>query len=150
GILFAYLGYGVWALVIQYLIGSIISVIMLLYLSKWKPSLLFSKKSFKALFGFGSKLLVVGIVAEIVRNIYNITIGKVYSAAELGFYSRAKSFAELTAGTVTSVLYQVTYPILASLQDDRQKMISVFSRMIRMSAFLTFPTMTILALLADP
>ncbi len=150
GIFFAFIGFGVWALVFQNLIRSTVTVIMLLYLSRWKPSFLFSKQSFKALFGFGSKLLVAGLISEIFRNIYNITIGKVYSAAELGFYTKAKSFAELTAGTITSVLHQVTYPILASLQDDRKKLISVFSRMIRMSAFVNFPAMTMLAVLADP
>jgi teichuronic acid exporter len=150
GIFFAYMGYGVWALVIQNLVRSIVSVIMLVRLSKWNPSFTFSKKSFNTLFKFGSKLLVAGLIAETFRNIYNITIGKIYSAAELGFYTRAKSFAELSAGTVTNVIHQVTYPILASLQDDNKKMISVFSQMIRMSAFIIFPTMTILALVADP
>ena len=150
GIIFAYLGYGVWSLVIQNLIRSTITVIMLWFLSRWKPSLLFSKQSFRALFGFGSKLLLAGIIAQLFRNIYNIIIGKVYSAAELGFYAKALGFADLTAGTVTDVLNQVTYPLLASLQDERERMIFVFSRMIRMSAFFIFPIMTTLALLADP
>jgi teichuronic acid exporter len=150
GIVFAYKGFGVWALVIQAIAGTIVSVAMLWYLSHWKPSLAFSKDSFKKLFGFGSKLLLAGLYAQTLNNIYNITIGKVYSAAELGFYTRAKAFAEMTAGTVTSILQQVTFPILASLQDDRERMVSVYRRLIRMAAFFIFPVMTMLALLADP
>jgi O-antigen/teichoic acid export membrane protein len=150
GIFFAYIGYGVWALVIQQLVNALVSVIMFWFLSKWKPSLLFSKQSFNDLFGYGSKLLISGLYSQTMNNIYNIAIGKAFSAAELGFYTRAKSFAELTAGTVTSVLHQVSFPILASLQDDRKKMVHIFSRMIRMSSFFIFPAMTMLALLADP
>ena len=150
GIYFAYIGYGVWALVIQNLFRSSITVIMFWFLSKWKASILFSKQSFKELFGFGSKLLIAGLYAQVFNNIYNIVIGKVYAASELGFYTRAKSFAELTAGTVTSILHQVSFPILASLQDDKKKMVSVYSRLLRMTTFVIFPTMTMLALLADP
>ena len=150
GILFAYMGYGVWALVIQQLINALVSVIMFWFLSRWKPSFLFSKQAFKDLFGYGSKLLLSGLYAQTMANIYNIAIGKAFSAAELGFYTRAKSFAELTAGTVTSVLHQVSFPILSSLQEDRKRMVHIFSRMIRMSSFIIFPAMTMLAILADP
>jgi teichuronic acid exporter len=150
GILYAYKGYGVWALVIQNLTQTMISVVMFWFMSKWKPSILFSKQSFRNLFGFGSKLLISGLYAQAMNNIYNIVIGKAFTAAELGFYTRAKSFAELTAGTVTSVLQQVTFPILATLQDDKKRMISVFRSIIRMTTFFIFPAMTLLAILADP
>jgi O-antigen/teichoic acid export membrane protein len=150
GILFAILGYGVWALVIQQMSNAVVSVVMFWFLSKWKPSLLFSMQSFKELFGFGSKLLLSGLYAQTINNIYNIAIGKVFTASELGFFTRAKSFAELTAGTITSVLHQVSFPILSSLQDDRERMVRIFGRMIRMSAFFIFPAMSILAMVADP
>lgn len=150
GVFFAFNGYGVWALVIQNLVRTSVSVILLWLFSKWKPTLIFSKQSFKELFGFGSKLLLAGLYAQTLNNVYNIAIGKAYAASELGFYTRAKSFAEITAGTVTSILQQVTYPILASLKDDTERMISVYSRLLRMTAFFIFPAMTMLALLADP
>ena len=144
------MGFGVWALVIQNLVGSIISVILFWFLSKWNPSIVFSKQSFQNLFGFGSKILLSGLLAQILNNIYNITIGKAYSAAELGFYTRANSFSQLIPNLVARVLHQVSYPILASVQDDKERLVSIFKRMIRMSAFIIFPLMTILAVLADP
>ena len=150
GVFFAYKGYGVWALVIKTIAGSIITMGMLWFLSKWKPSILFSWQSFKELFGYGSRLLAASIYTQVLQNIYKITIGKAYSAADLGFYSKAKSFSELTSGTVNGILHQVTFPILASLQDDRSKMISVYSRLIRMTAFVIVPAMTLLALSAEP
>lgn len=149
-LILAFLGWGVWALVAQNIIGSFAAVVSIWYLSRWKPSLRFSKESFKSLFSYGSKLLIAGIYAQTLNNVYNIAIGKAYSSSELGHYTRAKSFAELSAGTVSSILQQVTFPILASLQGDRKRMVSVYSRLIRMTAFFIFPIMTLLSLLADP
>lgn len=147
---FAFTGWGVWALVIQNLVRAFVSVVMFWILSHWKPSIMFSKQSFKALFGFGSKLLISGLYATGLNEIYNITIGKVYSASELGYYTRSKQFAEVSSGTVTGIIQQVTYPILASIQDDNDRLVSVYRRLIKMTAFLVFPAMTLLALLAHP
>jgi O-antigen/teichoic acid export membrane protein len=146
----AYFGWGVWALVMQTIATSVISVVLLWQFSHSKFSILFSIHSFKDLFGFGSKLLISGIYGQLFNNIYNIVIGKAYSAADLGYYTRSKAFAEMTSGTVTSILYQVSYPILASLQHDRDKLIQVYRRLIGMTSFFVFPAMTLLALLADP
>lgn len=146
----AYIGFGVWALVCRQVLGAILAVLLLWYYSRWKPSLAFSRQSFKQLFGYGSKILAAGIYAQTFQNIYNITIGKVYTAGELGFYTQAKQFADVSAGTVTSILQQVTFPILASLQDNREKMIVVYRQLIKMTAFFIFFAMSTLAILAEP
>jgi teichuronic acid exporter len=92
GIMAAINGYGVWSLVIQMLIGSFASSLSLWFLTNWIPSIAFSKKSFKSLFGYGSKLLIAGLYAQILNNVYNICLGKFYTTASLGYYTRAKSF----------------------------------------------------------
>jgi O-antigen/teichoic acid export membrane protein len=92
---FAYTGFGVWSLVIRQILNSGISVILLWYFSRWKPSFVFSKQSFKNLFGYGSKLLAQGIYAQTLQNIYNITIGKYYSTSDLGYYTQAKQLVEI-------------------------------------------------------
>jgi teichuronic acid exporter len=143
-------GYGVWSLVVQMLIGSFASSFSLWLLSNWRPSIVFSKKSFKSLFGYGSKLLIAGLYAQILNNVYNICLGKFYSTATLGYYTRAKSFADISAGTVVSILQQATFPILAKVQHDKEKLVSIYCRIIRMSAFLIIPSMTLIALLAKP
>lgn len=144
----AYLGFGVWALVIQQLISTSVNVALISYQNKWKPSIKFSKDSFQNLFGFGSKLLITSLVAKFFQEITNLAIGKYYSASDLGYYSKAKGFAEMSSGTVTGILQRVTYPILATLRDDREKMISVYRRLIRMTSFFVFPLMTLLSLLS--
>lgn len=150
GVIAARTGFGVWALVIQTLLGSLATSVSLWVFSNWSPSIAFSKKSFKSLFGYGSKLLIAGLYAQILNNVYNICLGKFYPTASLGYYTKAKSFADLSAGTVVSVIQQVTFPILTSVQDDRAKLVSIYSRLIRMSAFFIIPLMTLIALLAKP
>lgn len=143
-------GCGVWSLVVQILIGSFVTSASLWVLSNWSPSIAFSKKSFDSLFGYGSKLLIAGLYAQILNNVYNICIGKFYPTASLGYYTRAKSFADVSAGTITSVLQQATFPILTSVQHDKERLVSIYSRMIRVSAFLIIPIMSLIALLAKP
>jgi teichuronic acid exporter len=150
GIIAAINGYGVWSLVIQMLTGSFCSSASLWFLSKWSPSVAFSKKAFKSLFGYGSKLLVASLYAQILNNVYNICLGKLYLTATLGYYTKAKSFADISAGTIVSVLQQSTFPILTSVQHDKERLISIFSKMIRMSAFFIIPIMTLISLLGKP
>lgn len=150
GVMAAINGYGVWSLVIQVLTGGLASSLSLWFFSNWSPSFVFSKKSFKSLFGYGSKLLMAGLYAQLLNNIYNICLGKFYPAASLGYYTRAKSFADLSAGTIVGVIQQATFPILAAVQHDKEKLVSIYSRMIRMSAFFIIPIMTLIALLAKP
>ena len=150
GVIAAKGGYGVWSLVLQTLLGSLATSVSLWVFSNWSPSIAFSKKSFKSLFGYGSKLLIAGLYAQILNNVYNICLGKFYPTASLGYYTKARSFADLSAGTVVSVIHQATFPILSSVQDDREKLVSIYSRLIRMSAFFIIPLMTLIALLAKP
>ncbi|MBZ4042532.1 lipopolysaccharide biosynthesis protein [Flavobacterium hibisci] len=150
GVIAAVNGYGVWSLVIQTLIGSFATSLSLWFLSKWNPSVAFSKKSFKSLFRYGSKLLIAGLYAQVLNNLYNISLGKFYTTATLGYYTRAKSFADISAGTIVSVLQQAAFPILTSVQHDKEKLVSIYRKMIRMSAFLIIPVITLIALLAKP
>ncbi len=149
-IFLAYYGCGVWALVVQIILRALFSSLVLFYISHWQPINSFSNESFRSLFGFGSKLLAAGLVSTAFKEIYNIVIGKVYSSTQLGYYNRAYNFADLSSGAVTSILHQVTFPILSSLQNEVIRMISVYRRIIKMTAFFIFPTMTMIALLAEP
>jgi len=150
GVGLAYYGYGVWSLVYQTLIRGAIVTIMFWLFSKWRPSLIFSILSFKQLFRFGSKLLGAGVIGTIFQNIYFIIIGKIFSAKELGYYTRGFQFAEITSGTVTSVIQNVSFPLLASIQDDKIQLAAVYRRLIRLTTFIIFPAMILFALHAEP
>lgn len=145
----AYKGAGAWALVWQSIIKSSISVICFWRMGKWVPKTGFSRTSFKKLFGFGSKLLACGLLSTTVTNIYNLIIGKIYNPATLGFYTKAQQFPELTVGTLGSVLNNVTFPLMATLQNNSEDLISTFRRLIKLSALVSFPAMVGLAVLSD-
>lgn len=150
GVYMAYTGFGVWALVVQSLSSSIIRSFALFYHNRWWPQAVFNVASLKKLFGFSSKLLAAGFVATIVNNLYSMLIGKIFNAKDLGFYTRAKQFPELLSTTISSILQGVTYPILTSLQNDSERMVSVYGRLMRVTVFFVIPLLTLFALLADP
>ena len=150
GIWMAYSGFGVWSIVWQQVSNLAIVTILLWILSKWKPILAYSWKSFRELFGFGSKLLASGLLETLYRNIYLIVIGKIFNASDLGYYTRANQFASLPSSNVTGIIQRVTFPVLCSIQDDTAQLTDVYRRMLRMSAFIIFPPMLLMAAVAKP
>ncbi len=145
----AYNDFGVWSLVIQALIKTFVSVIGFWIAGKWIPKTGFDKYSFKRLFGFGSKLLASGLLGTTITNLNNLIIGKIYTPASLGFYTRAEQFPELTSGTLNSVLNNVTFPLMATLQNKQDELIQTFCRLIKLSAMVVFPAMVGLSVLSD-
>lgn len=150
GLWMAYAGYGVWALVVQNLFSSVIRTVLLWVIVKWYPKLVFSWKSFKELFLFGSKLLISNLISTIYENLYTIVIGKKFSPSDLGEYSRAQGLAQFPSSNITGILQSVTFPILSSIQNDEERLISAYKSFIKLSAFIVFPLMVGLAAVADP
>lgn len=150
GIYLAYHGYGVWALVYQFLSNSIVNVIVLWGFSKWYPRLVYSWKSFRELFGFGSKLMISGLLDTLYRNIYQLVIGKAFSAESLGHFTNAHKFSDLPSSNLTTVLQRVTYPILCTIQDDDERLALAYRKFLRLSAFIIFPFMCGLAAVSYP
>ena len=150
GIIAAYCGLGVWALVAMHIADALISLVLLWIISPWRPRGKWSKKSFNYLWGYGSKLLASGLLDTVYSNIYPIVIGKFYSAADLGQYSRAKGYADMPSQSLTGVIQQVTFPVLSQIQDDHQRLGNNYRRMLRFSVFIIFPLMIGLAVLAHP
>ena len=150
GLVMAYNGYGVWALVGQSTISTFLNFVLLWLCSRWRPVTGFSKASFRYLFNFGSKLLASGLLDTLYNNAYPIVIGKFYNSAQLGLYSRAQGYASLPSSNITGILQRVTFPVLSLMQDDDQKLANNYRRLLRMSAFVVFPLMIGLAAIADP
>lgn len=150
GLWMAYKGYGVWALVIQSVLSSLLSSILLWIYVRWIPGPVFSWKSFREMFSFGSKLLASGLLDTIYNNVYTLVIGKIFSPSALGYYSKASAFAQFPSSNITSVLQGVTFPVMSSIQTEEERLGSAYKRFLRLSAFVIFPLMTGLAAVADP
>ena len=142
--------YGVWSLVVLTLGKVGLNSLFLWIWAKWKPLFVFSKKSFIELFSFGSKLLLSGLIDTIYRNVYYLIIGKFFSAAELGYYTRADQFQTLPSSNLNGVISRVSYPILSSIQDEPERLKSNYKKLIRSTMFLTFFLMLGLAAVAKP
>lgn len=150
GITMAYKGFGVWSIVWYQLTNLTTNVVLLWIFSKWRPKLIYSWQSFRELFGFGSRLAASGIIDTLYKNIYLIVIGKVFNASDLGYYTRAQQFAEFPSSNVSGIIQRVTFPVLCTIQDDDEKLLSVYRRFLRLAAFVVFPLMIGLAAVAHP
>lgn len=150
GIVAAYCGLGVWALVTMHIADAVLSLILLWIISPWRPRGKWNKNSFRYLWSYGSKLLASGLLNTIYGNIYPIVIGKFYSAGDLGQYTRATHYAYMPSKSLTSVLQQVTFPVLSQIQEDDDRLANSYRRMLRFSAFVVFPIMLVMVALASP
>lgn len=150
GIILAALGFGVWALVGQHLSSSLIGMIGLWVFNKWIPKLSFSQKSFKELFGYSWKILLSSLLDTTWKELYQVVVGKFYSPATLGQYTRAKGFAQLFSRNLTAVVQRVTFPVLSEIQDDKDRMIAAYRRMIKVTMFVTAICMFAVGAVAEP
>lgn len=150
GILLAYYGYGVWALVAQNLSANIMRTIFLWVCVRWVPRTGFDKESFRYLFGYGSKLVLSGLLETIYRNLYAIVIGKTFSATSLGFYSRGEQLGYFPANNITAVVQRVTFPVLSKIQDEEERVRSVFLKVLDSIVYILFPCMILLIVTCEP
>ena len=149
GILMAVTGMGVWALVAQTLTSHVLRTALLCFFNKWLPSLRFNVKSFRELFGFGWKIMVSSVLDTVWKELYQVVVGKFYSPATLGQYTRAKHFSTLFSSNLTRVVQRVTYPVLSNIQDDKVRLIAAYRRIIKTTMFFTSISMFFLAAISD-
>jgi O-antigen/teichoic acid export membrane protein len=149
-IVMAYSGYGVWSLVARAISFAALTSILFWLWNNWKPSWIFNIKSFKELFSFGSKILISSIIDSIFRNVYLIVIGKYFSATELGYYTKADQFQALPSQNLMGVIERVSYPVLSSISEDKNKLKSAVKRLIQSTMLLNFSLMLGMAVIAKP
>jgi len=150
GIFLAYHGYGVWALVYQSICLYTLNTLFLALNLKWKPLFVFSKDSFTKLFGFGSKLLLAGLIQNIYSNLYSVLIGKVFPTRELGLYSKSTQFTLYPSNIITNMFQRVMYPYLSKYQDDNAQLFILNKQYYRVISMVFFPLFVGLGVLAEP
>ena len=150
GIFLAWKDYGVWALVTQSLLNNLLNTILLWIYASWKPLWGFSVASFKSLFFFGSKILAGAVLACVYDNMYSLIIGKMYSAVDVGFFTRARMLASFPSDNIGNIVARVAYPILCNVQNDREKLNGILMQYIGMTAYLIFPLMIGMSILSKP
>lgn len=149
-ILLALNGYGVWSLVVRFGLTDLMDTVLLWILRPWKPTARFSTESFRRLFGFGSRILAAAVLDKFFVHIYKLLIGKFFAAATLGFYTQANNFTNMVINTLFRTVNNVTYPVLAKLQDDHEKLKEGYRKILKLSSFIVVPAMVMLGVLAEP
>ncbi|GHV91896.1 lipopolysaccharide biosynthesis protein [Spirochaetia bacterium] len=150
GLIMAYVGLGIWALAFQSVLNAGLNVVFLCFFSRWKPLWVFSIRSFKELFSYGSKLLLSALIDTLYNNIYTIIIGKLFRASDLGNYTRANQFAQFPSSNLTEVFHRVAFPMLSDIQHNDEKLKMIYRQYLRMAAFIIFPLMCGFAAVASP
>ena len=149
-IMMAYNGYGVWALVSQQITGLLINTIILWFTVKWRPKLIFSISRLKNLFKFSGNIVCSNLINAVYNNLYSLTIGKLYSPAELGFYNRGNQFPCLISENLNKSMESVMFVVMSEHQEDKERVKDMVRRSIVTSTFVIFPAMAGLAVTAEP
>ena len=150
GIYMAYSGYGVWSLVWSSIVTIAISTCHLWVYSKWTPTWIFDFSRFKEHFRFGYKLTLSGLLDRIFNNLFLVVIGKFFSPAQVGFYTRAETMKQLPVSNISSALNKVTFPLFATIQDDEVRLKRVYKKLMKMVLFVVAPTLVFMAVMAEP
>ena len=146
----AILGYGVWSLVAHSMISTILNTAIIWKFSTWRPTKSFSLDSLKELFFFSFNLLLSGQLTAICNELYYVVIGKLFSAHHLGFFSRARQTRNIPIEVLNSVVQRITFPAFSMIQDDTPRQKRALRKAIGSIAFVNFPIMIGLAMVAQP
>ena len=149
GITMAYLGYGVWAFVGQYLSNSIIDTIVLLFTIEWKPRLEWSVSRLKTMIGFGFKMLGATLVNTLQDNIRSLVVGKVFTKEDLAYYNQGKKYPSTIMNNLVGSVQKVMFPAFSESQQDRENIKNMMRKSIRLSSFILVPVVVGMISMAD-
>ncbi len=148
GIWMAYAGYGIWALVVNQLLGSLGTLILLWLQDRWKPLFAISMPRVKSLFSYGWKLLVSSLLDTGYTELSSLVIGKRFIGDSLAFYNRGRQYPEMIANNLTSVALAVLFPAYSQKQDDQPLVLEMVRKTNRTTALMVFPMMAGMAMVA--
>ena len=148
GVILANRGYAYWGLAVQSVLYILTVQILYWILSPWHPSFKFSITPIREMFPFSCKLLVTNVFTNVNNNIFSVLLGRFYTKKEVGDYTQANKWNAMSYGIISGMVSGVSQPVLASVNDDRERQLRILRKMVRFTAFLSFPAMFGLALIA--
>lgn len=149
-IVMALLGCKVWSLVASQLVTSFVGVLLLWKMSDWRPTLEFSFQSLKELFAFGGLMALSSLVETVYTNLQSLIIGRLYSSGDLGYYNQAKKLEAVPTDSLSQIVNQVSFPVFAALQDDKERLLNGVRKNIKAITYLNFPLMALMIVIAHP
>lgn len=149
GIMMAYFGFGVWALVAQQLFNTAMDTLILWVTVKWRPKKVFSAQRLKVLFNYGWKLLASGLLETIYNNIRSLVTGKLYTASDLAFYNQGDKLPNIIVGNINNSIDSVLLPVMSNEQDNVEQIKEITRKSIKISTYVMAPLMMGLAVTAE-
>lgn len=150
GITMALRGYGVWSLVGQALSQHAVSSMMLWIQTRWLPRFTFDKVALSAMLPYGSRLAASQIVDRGFQNLYVLVIGRMFSPVDVGYFQRAFSFQQFPMGNLQTLISNVSFPLLSSIQHEPARMRHVVRTSLHLAGLISFSAMAVLAAVAEP
>lgn len=148
-LVFAFWGFGIWALVFQILFGNVIKTILLWVFVAWRPMLFFSFQSIKSLYKFSINVMLSSLLDTIVSNVHLLIIGKYYNRIQLGFYTQAYNLQSIPSNALVAVIRGVSFPAMSKIQEDPKKLINYFSKLQSLTFFFVFNAFLLLSILSE-
>lgn len=149
GVTCASLGWGYWGLAVQTVTYSVTAAVVMWWHCPWRPSLKFSRESLLSMLPFSSKQLVTTLFTHINNNFFSVLLGRFYGMRPTGFYTQGSKWTTMGNSTITGMISSVGQPVLRETRDDPERLRGVFSKMMRFTAFVSFPAMFGLAITAE-
>lgn len=150
GVAAAFAGFGVWALVIQYLTNIVVDTICLSFTVKWHPSFVFSKNAAKELMSFGWKVLLADLSGVFFDQLRSLVIGRFFTTADLAYYNRGKSFSSLVMDNISNTVMAVLFPALSNENTDVAKVKALLRKAVSMMSYIIFPIIGGMVVVASP
>ena len=145
----AFYGFSYWSLAWQQIIYITVLNIGRYYYTPWRPSWHFTFEPVRKMFGFSVKILITNIINTLSNNILTLLFGRLYSIKAVGDYSQAYKWNTMASAFVANAVGQVAQPVLASVKEEQGRSVRVFRKMLRFTAFLSFPAMFGLAIISN-
>lgn len=143
-------GFGVWALVYQNITFLFVRTLCFWIYTSWRPLWLFDKQCIKALWGFSSNILMINVLNTVFNNLYTALIGRFYPLRDTGYYAQADKLTALSAYSLSSALQTATYPILAKIGTEEERLQRATRKTMRVTAFIVLPALFGLSAVAEP
>jgi len=150
GIAMACMGYGVWALVAQYITNNLMDTVILWLTVKWRPKLRFSLYRLKILLSFGWRVLISNLLMTIYSELRTLIIGTVYTSEDLAFYQKGRQFPSLIVTNINTSISSTLLPVMSKIQDDYNAIKNAIKRFLKTASYILMPMMVGLAVVSEP
>ena len=149
GIVMAYEGYAYWGLATQTIVFTFSVSVLNYWFSGWRPSFHIDLRPIKEIIGFSSKLIVTNIVTAVNTNYLSVLLGRFYDATDVGNFTQANKWNTMGHSLITNMLYSIAQPVLTKTENDVERQKQVFRKLLRFTAFISFPAMFTLSLISQ-